>query len=356
MPYEFHEYASIFPLLEGKELDDLMEDIKANGQHELIVLYDDKILDGRNRYIACKKLNIAPRLRDFTCMDGDPLSYVWSANFSRRHLNTSQRSIAMAKRANFLEHGDVKAQQNGAIGQMAHRPISVREAAKIAGVSDRTMKRAKIMVKHGDPKDIEKIERGEMRLSGMAEVVNLTIPKSETMVPKEAIIRFGGPQVNIPEGFTAENYIRKGLKLEEEGVEPASVCRQLKIADNSYRKMREIVMIADREDLSPADRKLANQALYTMNTDKRLHGHDLIVPIINRVWGSNGKSRKNKVTSQNRYDEFEKKIDIISHVCASDVEIPQISQSDLGSTILKLEGAVLSLRGLIRKVKETYNV
>lgn len=88
--YDFHEYASIYPLLDGAEFDALVRDIKHNGLHEDIVLYEGKILDGRNRYLACREAGVEPR---FTQYDGnDALEFVRSMNEHRRHLDKSQRA------------------------------------------------------------------------------------------------------------------------------------------------------------------------------------------------------------------------------------------------------------------------
>ncbi len=65
-PLEFHEYADIFPLLEGQEFDELKQSIAAGGQREPIRLYNGKILDGRNRYRACNALGVKPIVVDVT--------------------------------------------------------------------------------------------------------------------------------------------------------------------------------------------------------------------------------------------------------------------------------------------------
>ena len=48
MTYEFHPFANVFPLLDDDDLGTLTEDIRENGQREPVILYDGKILDGRN--------------------------------------------------------------------------------------------------------------------------------------------------------------------------------------------------------------------------------------------------------------------------------------------------------------------
>jgi len=59
---KFHPLASLFPLLEGEDLETLTESIRANGLREAIVLHPDgSVLDGRNRLRACLKAGVGPR-------------------------------------------------------------------------------------------------------------------------------------------------------------------------------------------------------------------------------------------------------------------------------------------------------
>src|SRR5688500_20160434 len=54
---EFHELADIVPLMEGEAFERLVEDVRSNGVLDAIVLYEGKILDGRNRYRALTEIN-----------------------------------------------------------------------------------------------------------------------------------------------------------------------------------------------------------------------------------------------------------------------------------------------------------
>jgi hypothetical protein len=94
---EFHAVANLFPLMQGAAFEELVADIKKNGQREPI-LCDAKgfILDGRNRYRACRAAGVEPR---FVTWDGKgtEAEVALSANLLRRHLGESQRAMVAAR-------------------------------------------------------------------------------------------------------------------------------------------------------------------------------------------------------------------------------------------------------------------
>ena len=88
----FHPFCLLFPQLGKEELAELAGDIKARGLLHDIILYEGKILDGRNRYLACGIAGVEPRFVEWQGM-GSPLEWVISENLIRRHLTSSQRAI-----------------------------------------------------------------------------------------------------------------------------------------------------------------------------------------------------------------------------------------------------------------------
>ncbi len=90
---EFHPLANIFPLIERDELDAFVDTFKKQGLLQQIVLHQGKILEGRNRYRAGKKLCYKFSAKDFTelPLGKNPYEFVIAANVQRRHLTTEQK-------------------------------------------------------------------------------------------------------------------------------------------------------------------------------------------------------------------------------------------------------------------------
>jgi N6-adenosine-specific RNA methylase IME4 len=99
---EDHPIAAIFPLMSSVEFKELVEDIKKQGLKDEICLFEDKILDGRNRYRACVTAKMPVKTHTFCGTFLEAIHYVWSKNFVRRHLNPSQSAVADAKRQKML--------------------------------------------------------------------------------------------------------------------------------------------------------------------------------------------------------------------------------------------------------------
>jgi len=96
-PLEPHPLSSLFPAMEDGEFAELVENLKRNGLLTSIVVYEDKILDGRNRDRGCIELEVTPHYLEY--IGSDPLEFIVSANLHRRHLTTGQRAMIGSKLA-----------------------------------------------------------------------------------------------------------------------------------------------------------------------------------------------------------------------------------------------------------------
>jgi len=173
-----HPLADIFPLMEGEEFDALVEDIKDNWLREPITLYEDKILDGRNRYRAVVKADRLFKLKEenFRTYSGsDPLGLVVSANLHRRHLTESQRAL-IAARIVTTKLGDNQFNKPG---------ITNKQAARLLSVSEATVKTAKDVAQKASPEIKEKVLKGELRLSAVKDVIDK--PKDQQVAEIERI-------------------------------------------------------------------------------------------------------------------------------------------------------------------------
>jgi len=172
---EIHEYAKLFPPMSEEEFNELVEDIRQNGQLEPIILYEGKILDGWNRYNACMKLGIKPKMVEYNGENLNPLNFVISKNIKRRHLTASQKAILALEIKPLLEKEAKKRQLSG-LKQFQEGAVTLKkeereekgeaneQAGKIIGVGRDYVYKAE-KVKKEAPELVEKIMKGEMNLS-----------------------------------------------------------------------------------------------------------------------------------------------------------------------------------------------
>lgn len=186
--YQFHEYAEVFPVMEESDLDELAADIKKYGQRETILLYDGKILDGRNRYLACLKARVEPRVAAWGG-DCDLIALIRSKNIFRRHLTAVQRAQFIVELASLLPHGGDRKSDQVAKLQLDNRTTQ-KQMATEAKVSARTVSDAVKIKNKGVPGLVEAVKRGQVSGQVAAIAANLKPAKQRKLVEKgpEAII------------------------------------------------------------------------------------------------------------------------------------------------------------------------
>jgi ParB-like chromosome segregation protein Spo0J len=95
--YVVHPVAGLFPMLAGRDRDELSKSILENGLLVPVVIDGEgRVVDGRNRLSVCVEHDIQPELEELP--EGvDPVGYIAAMNLHRRHLTTSQRAGLAAR-------------------------------------------------------------------------------------------------------------------------------------------------------------------------------------------------------------------------------------------------------------------
>jgi hypothetical protein len=153
--YEAHELALVFPPMTEPEFAAFKEDVREHGQHEPIILYEGKILDGLHRYRACHELGREPRVLRF---EGNPRAaaqLVLGRNFHRRHLTPSQRALVAAEMCKLRPRGNT--------GTSPY--LTAAQASTLMGVGEDLVKDAKHLLRSGDQELIRSVRDGVQTVS-----------------------------------------------------------------------------------------------------------------------------------------------------------------------------------------------
>jgi len=209
---EFHPLADVFPLLEDEAFDDLVADIKRNGLREPIVLTPDgRILDGRNRYLACRAAKQKPWFVTTEELPEKWPSFVISENIRRRHLTASQlATVAVELVIGMSDDRDTAKPAN-----LPGRSSQV-DAANRLGVSERHVRDA-VKVKRASKELFQLVKAGKVAVDVAAKTVR------------------HGPE-----------YVAAFIELVEAGQTPANAKREIEAA-------KEPVLAKDSVALNEAD-------------------------------------------------------------------------------------------------------
>jgi hypothetical protein len=173
LPFDFktHHAASILPMMSEEDFAALKEDIRQRGQQDDISMFQGQILDGRDRYRACRELGIEPQWCEVEKCE-DPIAYVLSKNLYRRHLTLSQRAQCAADVAKMREGRPSKETSQTCL-------VSIDDAAKAFSVSPSSVKTAKHVADKGDRAVVDAVKAGEISVSAAAKLVDAVPDKKE---------------------------------------------------------------------------------------------------------------------------------------------------------------------------------
>lgn len=218
MSYPQHPLSAAFPAMSMLEQADLASDIQAHGLRSPIVLFDDQVLDGWHRYRACLSSGAAPRFVQFPEGE-DPVAFVRSQNYHRRHLSGSQKSVAETELAKWAPSGRPKNTQPGCGIPSPKPPTELevsteKEMATAAGVSIETIRQAKRAVEAGLG---DAVKAGEVSVKRAAEIAKLPEPERQAAIhaPRPKPVPAPAPKPG-PEGTDVEALHARIRRLEAE--------------------------------------------------------------------------------------------------------------------------------------------
>ena len=127
-----------------------------------------------DRYQACKIAKVNPRTIDYK--GSDPVAFVRSANWHRRHLSASQRAFAQVQLSEWATEGKRSdTPPNDGVKTES-------EMAKEAGVGTKTIERAKRVAKSGSKALKKAVKDGKITVDKAAEIAKLPIEEQAAAI------------------------------------------------------------------------------------------------------------------------------------------------------------------------------
>ena len=175
-----------------------------------IIIFEGKILDGRNRFNACKEVGVKPRFREYK--GEDPLAYVMSTNLKRRHLTESQKAIVGRRYKVYYSKFANESMVAGVPSEPVHKGRASDKAGEVVGVSGRYIDIAEEVLT-AKPEMEEKIMAGDIKLKQVYRDIKLEQQEKEIESLKEVTGEYDVIVIDPPwkyykdEKYDNENYI-----------------------------------------------------------------------------------------------------------------------------------------------------
>ena len=173
--YPVHPVAKMFPMMSEDDLDLMAADIKINGLKAPIILDNGKIVDGRNRLEACKRVGVTPSFMEWSG-EGNVVDWIFSVNLHRRHLTDRQRAIVASQFAKAF----ATERQSWERKQEIIQGRSADNAARLLNVSVDSVKKASKIIETADEQLVQLVREDKISLDAAAQLS--TLPKKQQRI------------------------------------------------------------------------------------------------------------------------------------------------------------------------------
>jgi len=207
------ELQTLLPPLSDTEYQGLKADILEHGCLSPIVVWNDIIVDGHNRYAICQDHELAfdTTELEFESLD-DAKFWAWSHQENRRNMTPYQRT-ALALQFKPMLAAKAKVKESMRKTTLENSPKSPEidtraEIAKIADVSDNTVSRVEYLEKHADDETKQKLRNGDTTIN--KEYTRLRIAEQGEVIEDELEplkATFPNPTDTFRESITLEHIL-----------------------------------------------------------------------------------------------------------------------------------------------------
>lgn len=205
--------------LQGEDLRNLADDIKENGQLLPITLHEGMVLDGWNRFQACRMAEVKPVTMPLG-QGIDPWEFVKGSNMFRRHMSPAERVAVM------LLHAQMGGDRS---------KLTTREIEADIDVSHGTAVKAQQVSKAQDPDLNAALADKRVSLDQAADLAKLPEPERKAALEN--------PEPKVPKAKADSSECPKCKELREELEELVSESRA---QNEEFQAMIRIVDADDR--------------------------------------------------------------------------------------------------------------
>ena len=186
------EFKALIPPLSEEEHRMLEESLIANGCEMPILVWNDTIVDGHNRYDICREHGVpfAKEEKQFQSRSEVKL-WMLRNQLGRRNLNSFQRSeMALKLKDTVAELSEkrmragvkVEADPGEMFPQGPEKGRTLDKLGKLAGVSGRTLKKVETIIENADEDTKNELRKGKKKIQSAYEDVVKKMKPEETRI------------------------------------------------------------------------------------------------------------------------------------------------------------------------------